>query len=232
MSSSTSVVDTGGPTDSAPRGPPSTSSSNSVVDTTGATGSASRGPPPTSPSNSVVDAAEHAHNASRGAVIDIVFKLGGGHYRTYQQRLLGRPPTTSFSNLVVDAVRPASSATQGGHHRCCLQTQSWTLPESTTTPPGGPAIDVIFKLGGGCCRCRTHQHRPPMGLISTSSSNSVQDAARPASSATQGAAIDVVFKPWCRAIGRSSPLDSCRWSQRWAKAHNCRTTFGLLHHLL
>jgi hypothetical protein len=161
MSSSTSVVDTGGPTDSAPKGPPSTSSSNSMVDATGATGSASRGPPSTSPSNSVVDAARHAHNVSRGAVIDIVFKLGGGRYRTYQQRPLGHLRTTSFSNSVVDAVRPASSATQGGHHRRCLQTQSWTLPDPTTTPPGGPAIDVIFKLSGGCCR--TRRQRPQGG---------------------------------------------------------------------
>jgi hypothetical protein len=103
----------------------------------------------------------------------------------------GGPPSTSSSNSVVDATGPTGCA------------------------PKGPANHVIFNLGGGRCRTRRqrppgarHPHHfqtrwwtlpdppivPPGGPPSMSSSNSVVDAARLASSAPRGPAIDVVFK--------------------------------------
>jgi hypothetical protein len=57
--------------------------------------------------------------------------------------------------------------------------------DAPAAPPRGPALDVIFNLGGGCCQ--THRQRPPWGLPSTPSSTSVVDAAGPADSAPQGA---------------------------------------------
>jgi hypothetical protein len=50
-------------------------------------------------------------------------------------------------------------------------------------PPKGPAINDIFKLGGG--RCRTPA-TPPRGPPSTSSLTSVVDAAGPTGSAPRG----------------------------------------------
>jgi hypothetical protein len=66
----------------------------------------------------------------------------------------------SSSNSGVDSVGPASS------------------------PPREPAIDVVFKLG--VVDYRTRQQLPLGGPPSTFSSNSVVDAARPASSALEG----------------------------------------------
>jgi hypothetical protein len=52
---------------------------------------------------------------------------------------------------------------------------------------------VVFKTQWHGC-CRTHRQRPLRGRPSTSSPNSVVDAAKPIDSAPQGAAIDVIFK--------------------------------------
>jgi hypothetical protein len=57
--------------------------------------------------------------------------------------------------------------------------------------PQGPAIDVIFNIGGG--RCWTHQQCLRGGPPSTSSSTSMVNAARPVGSAPQGPAIDIIF---------------------------------------
>jgi hypothetical protein len=187
------------------------------------------GLPSMSSSNSVVDAVGSISSTPSEPAIDVNFKLGGGRYRTRWKcppRGLpstssstslvdaaepagsappGAPPSTSSSNSVMDAVGLADRAPQGAHHRCRLQTRWWTLPDPPTVPLGGAAIDVIFKLGGGCYWTRRQRpqggrHRrhlqpqwwtlpdppaaPPLGgLTSTSSSNSVVDAVAPFDSA-------------------------------------------------
>jgi hypothetical protein len=59
-------------------------------------------------------------------------------------------------------------------------------------PPRGPATDVVFNLGDGCCW--TRQQCLPGSPPSTSSSNSVVDASRPTDSTPRGPTIDVIFK--------------------------------------
>jgi hypothetical protein len=164
-----------------PGGPVSVSSSNSVVDASGPTDSAPQGArhrrllhtrwwtlpdPPTTPpgglssmssSTSMVDVAGPANNTPRGPAIDIFFILGGGRCRTHWQR------------------------PQGACHQCLLQPQWWTLPDPPIAPlkgpsstsssysvvdatgpadstPRGPAIYVFFNLS--CGRCQTRRQRP------------------------------------------------------------------------
>jgi hypothetical protein len=73
-----------------------------------------------------------------------------------------------------------------------------TLLDPPAAPRRGSAIDAFFILCGGCCW--THRQCPPGGPSSMSSSNSLVDAARPADSAPQGAAINVVFKTQWRTL--------------------------------
>jgi hypothetical protein len=120
-----------------PRGLPLTSSSTSVVDVAGPTG---RAPP-------------------RGPAINVIFKLGGERCRTCWQCLRGGPPLMLSSTSAVDTTGPTDSASQGAHHRRCLQTQWWTLPDLSAAPPRGAAIDIIFNLGGG--HCWTHRQCAP-----------------------------------------------------------------------
>jgi hypothetical protein len=135
------------------------SSSTSVVDAAGPAGSAAR-----RPAIHIILKLGAGHYRTcqqrppRGATIDVVFKLGGGRCRTRWQYPLGGLPSTTSSTSVVDTVGPTGSAPQGPQHRYRLQTRWWTLPDPPTTPLGGPAIDIIFKLGGE--RCRTHEQRP------------------------------------------------------------------------
>jgi hypothetical protein len=63
--------------------------------------------------------------------------------------------------------------------------------EPTSSTSRGPAIDVVFNIGGGHCQNR-RQH-PPGGPSSMSYSTSVMDAVRPASSSPRGPALDVFF---------------------------------------
>jgi hypothetical protein len=55
---------------------------------------------------------------------------------------------------MVDVVGPADSALQGARHQRRLQPRWWTLLDPPTAAPRGLAIDVFFKLGGGCYRTR------------------------------------------------------------------------------
>jgi hypothetical protein len=95
-------------------------------------------PPGGSPSmsslTSVVDAVRPAGSAPRGPAIDVIFNLGGGHYRTHRLCPPGGPPSTSSLNSLVDAVRPPDSG------------------------PRGPAINVVFNLSGG--RYQTRRQHP------------------------------------------------------------------------
>jgi hypothetical protein len=70
----------------------------------------------------------------RGSAIGIIFKLGGGCYRTHRQH------------------------PQGARHLCRLQPWWWKLPNLLAAPPGGPPLTSSSKLGGGCCW--THRQRP------------------------------------------------------------------------
>jgi hypothetical protein len=68
-----------------PENPPSMSSSTSMVDAVGPTDSAPLGARHRHHlQNSVVDAARPAGSTPRGPTIDVFFNLGGGHYQTYQ----------------------------------------------------------------------------------------------------------------------------------------------------
>jgi hypothetical protein len=139
------VVNVVVPTDSAPRGPPSTSSSTMVVDTTKPVGSAPRGLPSTSPSTSVMDATGPAGSAPQGA----------RHRHCLQHRWWTLPdpltapprgsPSTSSSSSVVDAAGGFGSA------------------------PKGPAIDVYFnrhrRRATSGSRCQYLLPTPPRGPL-------------------------------------------------------------------
>jgi hypothetical protein len=60
-------------------------------------------------------------------------------------------PSTSSLTSVVAAAGATDSTSQGACHRHLLQLQWWLLLELSTAPPWGPAIDVFFNFGGGCC---------------------------------------------------------------------------------
>jgi hypothetical protein len=100
----------------------------------------------------------------------------------------------SSSTSVVDAVGPAGSAPRVHTIDVVFKTRWQPLSDPLTVPPWGPAIDVVFKLGGG--HCRTHRQRLLVGPPSMSTSTSVVDTAGPIGNAPQGPAIDVVFKTW------------------------------------
>jgi hypothetical protein len=100
----------------------------------------------------VLAAAGPTGSAPRGPAIDVFFNLGGGHCWTHQQCPLRAPPSISASTSVVATTGPTGSAPQGTHHQRLLQPRWWPLPDPPTVPPRGPAIDVFFNLGGGCCR--------------------------------------------------------------------------------
>jgi hypothetical protein len=163
---------------------PSTSSSTSVVDAAGPTGSAPQGVHHrrllqprwwTSLDSSTTPPRGARHRRClqprwwtlldpstappRGSTIDVVFKLGGGHCQTQQQR----PPP------------------QGGRHRHRLQPWWSMLPNPPATPPMGPTIDDVFNLSGGHCRIR--RQCPQGGPPSMSSPTSVVDVVRPTGSA-------------------------------------------------
>jgi hypothetical protein len=194
MSSSNSVLDAAGPTDSILQGP-------AIDDIFKLGGGGCRthrqrppgGLPMTSLATSVVDAAGPTDSAPhRWPTNDVIFNHGGGrcwthrwcpqgarHGRPLQTRCWTLPdppvaprrgpPSTSSSKLVVDAAGPASSAPQGGCHRRRLQTRWSTQPDPPKMPPREPTIHGIFNLGGG--RCRTRRQRPPRGPPSTLFSN-------------------------------------------------------------
>jgi hypothetical protein len=110
----------------------------------------------------MADAAAPTGSAPQGATIDVVFKT---QWRTLSDPLAAPPgglPLTSSSTSVVDTIGPTGSAPQGARHRRRLQTRWWMLPDTSGAPPRGPTIDVIFKLGGVCCRTRGQCH--PRGL--------------------------------------------------------------------
>jgi hypothetical protein len=58
----------------------------------------------------------------------------------------GGAPSMSSVTVVVNAAGPTSSAPQGAHHRCLLQPWWGTLLNSSTTPPKGPAIDILQQV--------------------------------------------------------------------------------------
>jgi hypothetical protein len=103
------------------------------------------------------------------------------------------PAINIVSNLVVDVAGPTGSIPQGAHHRRCLQTWWWTLPDSPAALPKGPAIDIIFNLGGGCCRTRwqcpqgAHHRRCLLNLVA--------DAAGPTGNTPQGARHRRLIQP-------------------------------------
>jgi hypothetical protein len=175
---------------------PSTSSSTSVVDAAGPTGSAPQGVHHrrllqprwwTSLDSSTTPPRGARHRRClqprwwtlldpstappRGSTIDVVFKLGGGHCQTQQQRppprgvaidivsnLGGRccrthrqhplwaPPSMTSSTSVVDTAGSAGSAPKGARHRCHLQPRWWMLSDPPAAPPRWPAINVISNL--------------------------------------------------------------------------------------
>jgi hypothetical protein len=104
-----------------------------------------------------------------GSTIDAIFNIGGGRCQTHRQRPLEGPPSTSFSTSMVDAAGPTIDVfnigggcyrtrwqrPQGARHRRLLQPWWWMLLDPLAERPRGPAISVIFNIGGG--RCRTHR---------------------------------------------------------------------------
>jgi hypothetical protein len=58
----------------------------------------------------------------------------------------GGAPSMSSTTAVVDAAGPTSSAPQGAHHRRLLQPWWGTLPNASTMPPKGPAIDILQQV--------------------------------------------------------------------------------------
>jgi hypothetical protein len=114
----------------------------------------------------------------------VVEDKGTGCCQRYRQHLPGGPSSTSSSTSVVATVGDIDSTSQGAHHRCLLQLRWWLLPEIPTAPLRGPAIDVFFNFGGGCCR-RYQQHLPG-APPSTSSSTSMVATAGGTDSTSQG----------------------------------------------
>jgi hypothetical protein len=123
-----------------------------------------------------------------GTVVDVCY-VDGGCSRIFVSTSQGAH-RRCFLTLMIDAPRSLASAPPrwpavDARHRHRLQPRWWTLPDAPAVPPKGPAIDVVFKLGGR--RCQTHRQRPPGGPPSTSSSILVVDAVGPDDSASQGA---------------------------------------------
>jgi hypothetical protein len=191
-----------------PGGPPSMSSSTSTVETTGPTDSAPQdahhrclqyqwwmlpNPPAAPPRGQAIDIffnlsggrywthrqrslGGHHHcrlqpwwwtlsdlptAPPRGPAIDVVFNIGGGHYQTRRQRLPGGPPSMSSSTSVVDTVGPTGSTPRGaaGGRRCRTH---WQRPQ-------GPDNDVYFnrhrRLATSGIRYQYLQPTPPRGPL-------------------------------------------------------------------
>jgi hypothetical protein len=93
----------------------------------------------------------------RGLTSDIFFKLDGGCCRTHRHRPQGAQHRCRLK-LGGGCYRTRRQCPPGGPPLTLSQTRWWTLPNLPAAPPGGAAIDVIFKLSGG--RCWTHRYIP------------------------------------------------------------------------
>jgi hypothetical protein len=147
MSSSTSMVDAAGPTDSAHRGP----AIDIVIKTRWRTLSDQPTVPPRGPAIDIIFntrwrmLSNPPASPPRGSAIDVIFKLDVGCYQTHRQHPPGGPTMDVIFKLGGGRCRTRRQRPQGPRHRRRLQPRWWTLLDLPAMPLRGLAINVIFK---------------------------------------------------------------------------------------